>query len=486
MFLKVLLCASEVVPFAKTGGLADVAGALPKALAALGHEVRVAMPRYEAIDGGKFGLKPLGSVKVPLGGKPVTVGMEVSEAISGVTTYFVGSSDYFQRKGLYGEPDDGERFGVFCRAVVELLRRNEWKPQVIHANDWQTGLIPVYLKTNYVRDKAVAGIATLYTVHNLAYQGVFERGVMDTLGLERSLFTAEGLEFWGQVNFLKGGLIFADLLNTVSPRYAKEMQTAEFGERLEGVLQRRGEDLFGVLNGLDYEEWNPETDPLIAAQYGASDLSGKADCKRAVQEQLGLPQRPEVPLFGLVSRLAGQKGLDLLAEVFPHLLQLDAQFALLGTGEPYYHHLLSDLARHNPEKIGLVLGFDNALAHQIYAGSDMFLMPSNYEPCGLGQMISLRYGTIPIVRETGGLADTVVEFNAQSGEGTGFLAKERSSVAVLGAIARALLTMQRRSQWSQLVRNAMECRFSWERSAKEYEKLYGMAMARREQRRAPA
>ncbi len=483
MGLKILLCASEIVPFAKTGGLADVAGALPKALAALGHEVRVAMPRYDVIDGKALGVRPLTSVKVPLGGRTVSVQIAVSEAVEGVTAYLVDSPEYFRRGTLYGEPDDGERFGLFCRAVVELLRQGDWVPEVVHANDWQTAMIPVYLRTAYARDKRLAGIAALFTIHNLAYQGVFERGILDTLGLDRSLFTMDGLEFWGQVNFLKGGLVFSEVLNTVSPRYAQEIQTAEFGERLEGVLRKRSADLFGVLNGLDYEEWDPATDEFIAANYHADDVTGKAACKQSLQEKLELPVRPEVPLLGLVSRLAGQKGLDLLADVFPVLLESDVQLALLGTGEPYYHELLSSLQRRFPEKMGLVLGFDNALAHQIYAGSDMFLMPSNYEPCGLGQMISLRYGTIPIVRETGGLADTVTEFNPQTGEGNGFSAKERSSVAVLGAIARALLTMQRPNQWARLVQNAMNCRFSWEKSAKEYVKLYHRARKQRGKRR---
>ncbi len=475
MGFKILLCASEVVPFAKTGGLADVAGALPKALAALGHDVRVAMPRYDAIDGRALGLQPLTSLKVPLGGGTVEAGIETSKAIEGVTTYLVDSPKHFQRGTLYGEPDDGERFGVFCRAVTEFLRKSDWRPEVIHANDWQAALLPVYLKTTYARDKRLRGIAALFTIHNLAYQGVFDPGILDTLGLDRSLFTMEGLEFWGQVNFLKGGLVFSDVLNTVSPRYAQEIQTAEFGERLEGVLKKRSADLFGVLNGLDYDEWDPGSDEFIAAHYRADDLAGKAVCKRALQERLGLPVRPEVPLLGLVSRLAGQKGLDLLAEVFPVLLESDVQLALLGTGEQYYHDLLSGLARKFPQKMGLKLEFDNALAHQIYAGSDMFLMPSNYEPCGLGQMISLRYGTIPIVRETGGLADTVTEFDARTGEGNGFLARERSPVAVMGAIARALLTMQRANQWARLVQNAMSCRFSWEKSAEEYVKLYQRA-----------
>jgi len=479
MSLRILLCASEVVPFAKTGGLADVAGALPKALAALGHEVRVALPRYQGIDAKQAKPKPVGSpVSVPLGKETVKVGVEVSEQIPGVKAYLLDCPRYFHRGGLYGEPDDAERFAVFCRGLLQFLRRDQWRPQVIHANDWQTGLIPVYLKTAYAGDDRLSAIATVYTIHNLAYQGVFPPETMDQVGLDHSLFTPEALEFYGQVNLMKGGLLFADLLSTVSETYSREIQTAELGERLEGVLAKRQADLFGVLNGIDCEEWNPAADSLLPARYGPDDLAGKAANKAALQEKLNLPQRPEVPLFGLVSRLAGQKGLDILAEVMPHLLQLDVQFALLGTGEQQYHDLLSDLAKRHPAKLGLTLGFDNPLAHLIYAGSDFFLMPSRYEPCGLGQMISLRYGTIPIVRRTGGLADTVVDFNPESGQGNGFSFRDHTAVALFGAIARALLTLKVQPAWRRLVQNAMASDFSWGRSAQAYVELYRRAIKR--------
>jgi len=465
------------VPFAKTGGLADVAGALPKALAKLGHDVRLALPKYGVIEERKIGSQKVGSsLDIKLGGKSVPAAIEISDAIPGVPTYLVDCPEYFGRETLYGQSDDAERFALFCGAVLEFLRGSDWKPEVIHGNDWQTALLPVYLKTVYMGDPTLSRIGTLHTIHNLAYHGIFDPSVLQAIGLDRVLFTTNGLEFYGQVNFLKGGLVFADLLNTVSKKYAEEIQTPEYGERLEGVLAKRRESLFGILNGLDYEEWNPATDKLIEANYDADNLAAKATNKAALQKRLNLPLRPEAPLLGLVSRLAGQKGLDVLAEVLPHLLRLDIQFALLGTGEPYYHELLSGIARQHPEKMGVVLDFDNALAHQIYAGCDMFLMPSYYEPCGLGQMISLRYGTVPIVRETGGLADTITDFDPGTGEGNGFSFQDYTDVALLGAAARAILTMQNPRIWSRLLQNGFASDFSWERSAQEYAGLYQRAM----------
>jgi starch synthase len=478
MALRVLICASEVVPFAKTGGLADVAGALPKALAALGHDTRVALPKYSTVDLGQEKPRKVGSVTVPLGGEVCEIGIEISQKAPGVTAYLVDSPQHFARKPLYGEPDDGHRFAVYCRAVLEFLRKSDWRPQVIHANDWQTGLIPVYLKRTYAGDQALGPIATLYTVHNLAYQGLFPLQVLDDIGLDASLFRPEAMEFYGQVNFLKGGLVFADLLSTVSPSYAKEILTEEYGEGLEGVLQKRSADLYGVLNGLDVDEWNPATDEFIAARYDATDPAPKAADKQALQQRLALPQRAEVPVLGIVSRLAGQKGFDLLAEVLPDLLQLDLQFVILGTGEAHYHELLSDFAKRYPQKLGLKLGFDNPLAHLIYAGSDLFLMPSQYEPCGLGQMISLRYGTIPVVRHVGGLADTVVDLNADPERGNGFSFAGKSGAGLMGAVVRALMTMQDHATWDRLVRKAMACDFSWARSAEAYVGLYQRAIAR--------
>ena len=479
MGLRVLVCSSEVVPFAKTGGLADVAGALPKALAAMGNDIRVCLPKYASVDAKKFALqRHAGPFAVPMSAT-MQVGVDTSDAIPGVTTYFIDSPRHFDRKGLYGEPDDAERFALFSRATLEFLRQSEWKPDIIHCNDWQTGLIPVYLKTAYKNDPALSRIATLYTIHNLAYQGVFPPDALARAGLDRSLFNMAGLEFYGQVNFMKGGLIFADLLSTVSEAYSREVQTAEFGERLEGVLAGRRGDLFGVLNGLDYDEWNPETDQLTPTHFSADDLNGKAADKAALQKKLNLPQRSDAPMFGLVSRLASQKGLDILSDVLPHMLQLDVQFALLGTGEHHYHDLMSGFAKQYPDKLGLLLGYDNPLAHLIYAGSDFFLMPSRYEPCGLGQMISLRYGTIPIVRHTGGLADTITDFDPKTGGGNGFSFREHTAVALFGAVARALLTMNAQPAWQRLVQNAMAADFSWGRSAKSYLDLYQRAVDRR-------
>ncbi len=489
MGLRVLFCSSEAVPFAKTGGLADVAGALPKALAALGHDVRLALPKYGTIDSGKMKSRRAGApFEVRLGGRSVRVAMEISDAIPGVPTYLVDCPEHFHRDNLYGQHDDAERFGLFCRALLEFIRGSDWKPQVIHGNDWQTALIPIHLKTTYRRDPALSRIGTVHTIHNLAYQGIFEPSALEAVGLDRGLFTVEGLEFYGSVNFLKGGLIFSDLLNTVSKRYAEEIQTPEYGERLEGVLAKRRDSLYGILNGLDYDAWNPATDRLISPNYDAGDvaakaaseaaLQGKAANKAALQRRQGLPERPEVPLLGLVSRLAGQKGLDVLAEALPHMLSLDVQVVVLGTGEQHYHEVLSRIGEEHPDKAAVTLAFKNDLAHQIYAGCDMFLMPSYYEPCGLGQMISLRYGTIPIVRETGGLADTIVDFDPATGKGNGFSFRDYSSVALMGTVARAMLTMQDRAAWARVVQNAFECNFSWERSAREYVDLYQRAAGR--------
>jgi starch synthase len=480
MNLKVLFCTSEAVPFAKTGGLADVAGALPAALARLGHEVRLALPKYGAIDSAKVASNPIGKAfDVPLGRRSLRVQIESSDAIPGVQTYLVDCPELFERDGLYGHPDDAERFALFCRSLLQFIAEGGWQPDVIHGNDWQAALLPVLLKTEYADHPDLSRIGTLHTIHNLAYQGVSDVSVLEQVGLDGALFTMDRLEFYGRVNFLKGALVFADLLNTVSEKYAEEIQTEEFGERLEGVLKTRREELYGILNGLDYEQWDPATDPHLEARFDADDLDGKATEKAALQRRFELSERPEVPLLGLVSRLAGQKGLDLLAQALPYLLRLDVQFVLLGTGEQYYHDVLARLAAEHPDKMGLALTFDNALAHQIYAGSDMFLMPSHYEPCGLGQMISLRYGTIPIVRSTGGLADTIDDFNAETGEGNGFSFDDYTAVALSRAIERALLTIRNKPVWSRLVHSAMAADFSWERSALKYADLYERAVARR-------
>jgi len=482
MGLRILLCTSEAVPFAKTGGLADVAGALPPALAKLGHDVRLALPKYAEIDA-KITSEPVGRVfDVLIGGKPVCVSVEQSDGLPGVLTYLVNCPEYFNRAGLYGHPDDPERFGLFCLAILQFIESSDWCPDVIHCNDWQTALIPVDLKTRYAEDPVLSKIGTVLTIHNLAYQGVFEPAALEAIGLDRSLLKVDGLEFYGHVNFLKGGLLFADVLNTVSKTYAQEIQTTEYGERLDGVLAGRRADLYGILNGVDYVEWDPATDGFIEANYDATNVAPKDANKAALQRRYNLPERTDLPLFGLVSRLAGQKGLDILAEVLPHFLQLGAQFVLLGTGEPDYEELVSSLAKRFPDKMGVSLAFDNPLAHLIYAGSDMFLMPSRYEPCGLGQIISLRYGTIPVVRSTGGLADTITDFKPESREGNGFAFEDYSAAALMGAMARGMMTFGAKQLWSRLIQNAMACDFSWDRSAQEYETLYQRAADRRRRR----
>jgi len=438
----------------------------------------VALPNYAAVNQEKAKPAKVGEVTVVMGNEPVEAAILGSERVPGLPTYLVDCPRYYHREALYGEPDDPERFACFCRAVLEFLRTSDWTPEVIHCNDWQTALLPVYLKTAYADDPKLNRIATLFTVHNLGYQGIFDPSVLPRIGLDLAHFRPEQLEFYGEVNFLKGGLVFADVLNTVSETYSREIQTEEYGERLEGVLAQRRGDLFGVINGLDYREWNPATDRHIAAPYEADHLEGKAACKADLQQKLGLPQRGDVPLFGLVSRLASQKGLDLLAEVLPDWLEGEGQFALLGTGEAQYQAQMTELAKEHPRRMAAVIGFDNPLAHRIYAGCDFFLMPSHYEPCGLGQLISLRYGTIPVVRHTGGLADTIQDFHPETGEGNGFSFRERRAVALLGAMCRGVMTMHDGAAWPRLVQNAMACDFSWDRSAEAYLGLYQRAVER--------
>ena len=475
--LKVLLCASEVVPFAKTGGLADVAGSLPKALAALGHDVRVALPKYADVYEKHLLLKDIAAdISVPYAGSEHRVAIQQSDAIEGATTYFV-VSDLFLRTGLYGHPDDAQRFTVFQRAVLGMFDRVGWTPDVIHCNDWQTALIPVYLNA---ADGSPAGPATLYTIHNLAYQGLFPRQTLAEVGLPDSLFTMDGIEFYGQVSMMKAGIVFADMVSAVSPTYAKEIQTPEFGERLQGVLAGRSKQLVGIVNGIDYDVWDPASDALLAAKYDAEHPQGKAANRKALQEHVGLPKR-EVPVFGLISRLTAQKGLDILEGALPAVLGRDLQIVILGTGDKYYHDLLTDLVAKYPKKMAVTLGFDDRLAHMIYSGSDLFLMPSRYEPCGLGQMIAMRYGSIPVVRKTGGLADTVIEFDPKSGRGNGFLFEGFDPKALIAAIGRGLDTYGSDS-WAKLVANAMAADFSWNQSAKQYAEVYAKAMAFHAQR----
>ncbi len=481
---NVLYVSSEVAPFAKTGGLADVAGALPKAIKELGHDIRVMMPKYGFISDRKYTLREvirLKDVHVPLGDREYTISAKSAFLPdSKVQIYFIEYPPYFDRESPYVNPktgkdweDNAERFALFSRAVLEVLRVLHWQPDVIHCNDWQTALIPTYLKTVLKDDTYFAKTSTLLTIHNLAYQGVFDPSVLEAIGLPQELFSPGGpVEFYGKVNFLKAGIVYADLLNTVSERYAQEIQTPEYGAGLDGVLRERADSLYGILNGVDYSVWNPETDELIPYNYSASDLSGKWKDKEALLEQLGLPYDENVPVIGMISRLADQKGFDLLAEIIDDLMALDIRFVLLGTGDPKYHKIFEKVGKKYKNKASINLRFDNPLAHLIEAGSDMFLMPSRYEPCGLNQIYSLKYGTIPIVRATGGLADTIKDFDPSTGKGNGFVFEKYEAGELLATIKRALDVYKDKKTWLKLIRNAMAEDFSWSVSAKKYVDLY--------------
>jgi len=484
--MNVLMVSSEAVPFAKTGGLADVAGALPKYLSKLDVNASLVMPLYEKVTraGAKLTkLQPTLSVRI---GDKVHTGAiwESTLPESDTPVYFIENKDFYGRPELYGEKgkdytDNCHRFVFFCRAVLDMIKALDLEVDLLHTNDWQSGLIPVYIKTLYADEPAVKDIATLYTVHNLAYQGLFWHWDMPLTGLSWDLFNWTELEFFGKLSFMKGGLMFADALSTVSKQYAREIQTEEYGCGLEGVLTQRRDVLFGVVNGVDTNVWNPEIDGLIPANYTVDDLSGKGTCKSALQMEQGLPVREDVPLIGLISRLADQKGFDILAEIFDEMMQFDLQFVLLGTGMPKYHEMFEEFAKTYPEKLAANITFDNALAHKIEAACDMYLMPSAYEPCGLNQIYSLKYGTVPIVRETGGLKDTIVNLTDATladETATGFSFRVYKSAALLEAIKRALACYTQKKTWRNLVANCMRQDWSWERAAREYIEIYNRTL----------
>lgn len=471
------MVASEVTPYAKTGGLADVIGSLPAALAARGVDVRVVLPRYESIDEGQFPAQVVGRIQIPFdGGVQTGQLLQVDTAHSAVATYCIDAPQYFGRKRLYGESDDLLRFGFFSRAALELPRVLGWHPNIMHCHDWHSGLLPAYchnLQNSWrVEADSRCDARTVFTIHNLAYQGLADKEFLPRLGLDWSLFTVQGLEYYDAINPLKAGLVFCDALNTVSPQYAREIQSPHFGEGLDGVLRDRSVVLAGILNGIDYKQWNPDTDPIIAANYNTGDMSGKAACRRDLLQRVRLPDDPTKPVIGMVSRLSSQKGFDLVAQALEPMLAMGFQFVLLGTGDQHYQRLFEDLGRRFAGAVSVNLGvFNDDLAHRIYAGSDFFLMPSRYEPCGLGQMIALAYGTVPVVRATGGLADSVREFDVPLGQGNGFTFEEFSAQALLDALRRAKCCFGS-PQWPRLLQNALECDFSWDLSAAQYESLY--------------
>jgi starch synthase len=481
--MKVLFAASEAVPFAKTGGLADVAGSLPPALAALGHDVRVVLPRYRSADPKQFGLKHVATFYVPLGSWQERCDVLQGRMENNVTVYFIDKGIYFDRPELYRTahadyPDNAERFTYFSRAVLELCRALDFSPDILHCNDWQTGLAPFFLKTVYRGSAPFERTKSVFTVHNLGYQGTFWHWDMRYLGLGWEHFTPEGLEFWGKIGFLKAGLVYADVLTTVSRTYSREIQAPEYGHGLDGVLAKRSDDLYGIVNGIDYTEWDPARDASLAKRYDALRPAGKAACKEALLTSLGLPF-PGVPLIGMVTRLVTQKGLDILIEALPEMMALGVQLVILGTGEEPYHRSLTDAAARYPQQMRVLLRYDERLAKSIYAGCDLFLMPSQYEPCGLGQMIALRYGTVPVVRKTGGLADTVLDYTSRTGRGTGFVFKAYSAKALVACLRRALALYGKEKKWTALMRSCMRQDFSWERSAGEYMKVYRKAMRKK-------
>ncbi|HPL99253.1 MAG TPA: glycogen synthase GlgA [Bacillota bacterium] len=471
--INVLFAASEAVPFAKTGGLADVAGTLPRELAKLGADVRLIMPKYKSIPRDFVeAMEYLGYVYVDLAWRHQYCAVLKLE-YQGVITYFIDNEYYFNRDCLYGHFDEAEQFAFFSRAVLKVLPLIDFKPDIIHCNDWQTGVVSAFLKAGFGHIGFLKDIKTVYTIHNLKYQGMFPKEVLgDILGLSWDYFNPEGLELHDCVNYMKAGIAYSDLITTVSKTYAEEIKTDFFGENLNGILTKRSESIFGILNGIDYLENDPETDTRIYKSFNAEDLEGKYENKKMLQESLGLPQREEVPVIGVVSRLVGQKGFDLIAHVLDEMLQMDIQLVVLGTGDSNYENMFRNAAERYPGKVSANIKYDGVLAQRIYAGSDMFLMPSLYEPCGLSQIFSLRYGTVPIVRETGGLKDTVMPYNEFTGEGTGFSFANYNAHEMLDTVKRAISFYKNKDIWEKIVKSGMKQDFSWSKSAKEYMELY--------------
>ncbi len=474
--MQIAFVASECVPFSKTGGLADVVGALPCALAAMGHQVSVYLPRYRQtkLTDPQTVVR---SITVPFDDRYRFCSLVTGGSLCGVRFYFVEYPPYFDRDALYGTPagdypDNAERFALFSRAVLEGSKILG-VPQVFHCHDWQSALVPVLLRTQYAQDPAFRDAAAVFTIHNMGYQGLFPPDILPLLMLPWDLFTISKMEFFGQVNFLKGAMLFSDFITTVSRKYSQEIQTAEYGFGLEGVLRDRAATVTGILNGVDYGEWSPQTDKFIIARYSPEDLTGKAKCKQDLLAAFGVTQADlRLPVIGIISRFAAQKGFDLVAQIMDRLAREDMIVVALGTGDKPYEEMFLRLNKQFPQKIAVKIAYDNVLAHKIEAGSDMFLMPSKYEPCGLNQIYSLKYGTVPIVRATGGLDDTIEPWDARAGKGTGFKFTEYSGESLFLTIKQALQAFRDQTSWQTLMRNGMSKDFSWNASAKEYVRIY--------------
>jgi starch synthase len=484
--MNIVFAASECVPFAKTGGLADVVGALPPELVKLGHEVTVYLPLYAGVRPHLEGERKyaLRSVTIPFEGYNRFAGIVDGGLREGVRYYFVDCPELFDRPGLYGTkggdyPDNWERFGLYCRAVIEAAKQLG-APEVFHVHDWQAALIPVYLRTIYSTDPMLNRSAVVLTIHNAGYQGWFPPVTTERLLFPWEIFTLEKVEQFDTFNFLKGGMVYSDILTTVSRKYALEIQTKEFGCKLESVLHARAADLRGILNGVDYAKWDPATDSNLAARYSPAKLAGKRQCRADLLSLFGLEKAPEsTPVIGIVSRFADQKGFDLVARIAAQLMEREVVVVALGTGEARYERFFRDWAFRHADRVAAQIRYDDALAHKIEAGADIFLMPSHYEPCGLNQIYSLKYGTVPVVRATGGLDDTIEEWNAGQGSGTGFKFEKYSAEALLTAIDRALAAFADKKGWKRLMRNGMAKNYSWEQPAREYADIYEEAASRR-------
>lgn len=471
--MKVLIIASESHPFIKTGGLGDVIGALPHALKKLEVDVRVVMPNYRDI---KVDLKKefkfIKSFAVSVGWRVQHCGIFEYD-YDGVKYYFIDNEYYFKRDGLYGYYDDGEKFAFFNRAVLDFIKEIDWKPEVLHCNDWQTGMIPVLHKVEYIKNDFYKDMKTVFSIHNLFFKGAFSPDVLPELfGYDYELFNNGSLELNGAVSFLKGALNYSDRISTVSKSYAEEIKTQQYGEGLDGLLRCRQDALSGIVNGIDYKEYNPKTDKFIFKQYSVEELENKSINKEELQRQLGLPVDKDIPMIGMISRLTNQKGCDLIINMLDGILQKDVQVVFLGTGDYLYERAFSEFEQRYKSKVRSNILFDNELAHKIYAASDMFLMPSLFEPCGLGQLIALRYGAVPIVRETGGLKDTIINYNEEKEAGNGFSFKNYNYGELMEQVEYALDVYKNKDIWQSLLIRAMTSYNSWDKSAKEYKQLY--------------
>lgn len=493
--LKIAIVSSEAVPYAKTGGLGDVIGSLPKALDVLGCDVKIFIPKYSIINEEIYEIHHLWAIEefiVRVGESNYSVHLhEATLPESNIKVYFIDCAHFFDRRWIYtNDADESDRFILFNKAVLEAIQRLKWMPDIIHCNDWQTGLLPVYLKEHYRWDQLFKNTATVMTIHNIGYPGKFSKDTVNKAHLDSNKYYPGGpFEFYDSFSFLKTGIVYADVINTVSPTYAKEILTPEYGAGLEGLLASRKNDLYGILNGVDYDVWNPETDTYLQANYSASKMDNKLKNKIELLDKMRLPFNENRPVIGIISRMVDQKGFDLVERIFEQLLKLDIQWVVLGSGTEHYESMFQWVAHHYPEKVSTFIGYNNELSHLIEAGSDMFLMPSRYEPCGMNQLYSLKYGTVPIVRQTGGLADTVFDWNryekSDPKKGTGFVFKNAVPAELFKTIQRAVTTFQDKKTWKKIMKNGMLLDYSWNESAKKYVELYNTAKQKRNLERNP-